>query len=106
MAQSKPDALFLAAATVGGIHANHTRPAEFLCDNLAIETNIIEGARRSGVEKLKFMGSACIYPRLAEQPMVEDALLTSPLEPTNEAYSVAKIAAIKLCSSYRRQYGC
>jgi GDP-L-fucose synthase len=106
MAQSKPDALFLAAATVGGIHANYTRPAEFLCDNLAIETNIIEGARRSGVEKRMFMGSACIYPRLAEQPMVEDALLTSPLEPTNEAYSVAKIAAIKLCSSYRRQYGC
>ena len=106
MAQSKPDAVFLAAATVGGIHANDTRPAEFLYDNLAIETNIIEGARRSGVEKLMFMGSACIYPRLAEQPMVEDALLTSPLEPTNEAYAVAKIAAIKPCSSYRRQYGC
>ena len=106
MAQSKPDAVFLTAATVGGIHANDTRPAEFLYDNVAIETNIIEGARRSGVEKLMFMGLACIYPRLAEQPMVEDALLTSPLEPTNEAYAVAKIAAIKLCSSYRRQYGC
>ena len=106
MAQSKPDAVFLAAATVGGIHANDTRPAEFLYDNLAIETNIIEGARRCGVEKLMFMGSACIYPRLAEQPMVEDALLTGPLEPTNEAYAVAKIAGIKLCSSYRQQYGC
>jgi GDP-L-fucose synthase len=106
MAQSKPDAVFLAAATVGGIHANDTHPAEFLYDNLAIETNIVEGARRCGVEKLMFMGSACIYPRLAEQPMVEDALLTGPLEPTNEAYAVAKIAGIKLCSAYRRQYGC
>lgn len=106
MAQSKPDAVFLAAATVGGIQANDTRPAEFLYDNLAIETNIIEGARRIGVEKLMFMGSACIYPRLAEQPMAEDALLTGPLEPTNEAYAVAKIAGIKLCSAYRRQYGC
>jgi GDP-L-fucose synthase len=106
MAQAQPDAVFLAAATVGGIQANDTRPAEFLYDNLAIETNIIEGARRCGVEKLLFMGSACIYPRLAAQPMVEDALLTGPLEPTNEAYAVAKIAGIKLCSSYRRQYGC
>lgn len=106
MSHNKPQAIFLAAATVGGIHANDTRPAEFLYDNLAIETNIIEGARRCSVEKLMFMGSACIYPRLAEQPMVEDALLTGPLEPTNEAYAVAKIAGIKLCSSYRRQYGC
>lgn len=106
VAGAKPDAVFLAAATVGGIQANDTRPAEFLYDNLAIETNIIEAARRSGVEKLMFMGSACIYPRLAEQPMAEDALLTGPLEPTNEAYAVAKIAGIKLCSAYRRQYGC
>ena len=106
MMQTKPEAVFLAAATVGGIQANDTRPAEFLYDNLVIETNIVEGARRSGVGKLMFMGSACIYPRLAEQPMVEDALLTGPLEPTNEAYAVAKIAGIKLCSAYRRQYGC
>lgn len=106
VASAKLHAVFLAAATVGGIQANDTRPAEFLYDNLAIETNIIEAARRCDVEKLMFMGSACIYPRLAEQPMGEDALLTGPLEPTNEAYAVAKIAGIKLCSAYRRQYGC
>lgn len=102
----RPDAVFLAAATVGGIHANSTRPAEFLYDNLAIETNIIHGAYRAGVGKLLFLGSSCIYPRLAEQPMREEALLTGPLEPTNEWYAVAKIAGIKMCQAYRRQYGC
>lgn len=106
MAQAKPDAVFLAAATVGGIHANSTRPAEFLYDNLAIETNIIHGAWRTGVKKLVFLGSSCIYPRLASQPMTEDQLLTGPLEPTNEWYAVAKIAGIKMCQAYRRQYGC
>ncbi|WP_042697184.1 GDP-L-fucose synthase, partial [Azospirillum sp. B506] len=89
-----------------GILANSTRPAEFLYDNLAIETNIIHGAHRVGVKKLVFLGSSCIYPRLAEQPMREDALLTGPLEPTNEWYAIAKIAGIKLCQAYRRQYGC
>jgi GDP-L-fucose synthase len=103
---AKPDTVFLAAATVGGIHANSTRPAEFLYDNLAIETNIIEAARRIGVAKLMFLGSACIYPALASQPMAEEALLTGPLEPTNEWYAVAKIAGIKLCQAYRLQYGC
>ncbi|KAA0586575.1 GDP-L-fucose synthase [Azospirillum oryzae] len=106
MAEARPDAVFMAAATVGGIHANSTRPAEFLYDNLAIETNIIHGAYKSGVKKLVFLGSSCIYPRLAEQPMREEALLTGPLEPTNEWYAVAKIAGIKLCQAYRRQYGC
>ena len=106
MAANRPHAVFLAAATVGGILANDTRPAEFLYDNLAIEANIIEGAHRCGVEKLLFLGSSCIYPRLAPQPMPEDALLTGPLEPTNQWYAVAKIAGIKLCQAYRRQYGC
>lgn len=106
MATEKPDAVFVAAATVGGIQANNTRPAEFLYDNLVIETNIIHAARTVGVEKLVFLGSACIYPRLAAQPMAEDALLTGPLEPTNEWYAIAKIAGIKLCDAYRRQYGC
>jgi len=106
MAEAKPDVVFLAAATVGGIHANNTRPADFLYDNLAIETNIIHGAYRIGVGKLVFLGSSCIYPRLAPQPMTEDALLTGPLEPTNEWYAVAKIAGIKLCQAYRRQHGC
>lgn len=106
MHERKPQAVFLAAATVGGILANSTRPAEFLYDNLAIETNIIHAAWRSGVEKLLLLGSSCIYPRLAPQPMTEDALLTGPLEPTNEWYAVAKIAGIKLCQAYRRQYGC
>jgi GDP-L-fucose synthase len=106
MARVKPDTVFVAAATVGGIHANSVRPAEFLYDNLAIEANVIETARRVGVGKLLFLGSACIYPRLAPQPMREEALLTGPLEPTNEAYAVAKIAGIKLCEAYRRQYGC
>lgn len=106
MGEAKPDVVFLAAATVGGIHANSTRPAEFIYDNLAIETNIIHSAWRTGVGKLVFLGSSCIYPRLATQPMQEDALLTGPLEPTNEWYAIAKIAGIKLCQAYRRQYGC
>jgi len=106
MAETKPEVVFLAAATVGGIHANNTRPADFLYDNLAIETNIIHGAHRIGVQKLVFLGSSCIYPRLAAQPMTEDSLLTGPLEPTNEWYAVAKIAGIKLCQAYRRQHGC
>lgn len=106
MSSERPDAVFLAAATVGGIHANDTRPAEFIYENLAIETNVIEAARAVGVKKLMFLGSSCIYPRLAPQPMREDALLTGPLEPTNEWYAVAKIAGIELCRAYRRQYGC
>jgi GDP-L-fucose synthase len=103
---NKLDAIFLAAATVGGIMANTMRPATFLYDNLVIETNVIEAARTTGVKKLLFLGSSCIYPRLAEQPMREEALLTGPLEPTNEWYAIAKIAGIKLCQAYRRQYGC
>ena len=106
MEQARPHAVFVAAATVGGILANATRPAEFLYDNLAIETNIIHAARKTGVEKLLLLGSSCIYPRLAPQPMTEDQLLTGPLEPTNEWYAIAKIAGIKLCQAYRRQYGC
>ena len=106
MAAARPDAIFLAAAKVGGIHANNTRPAEFIHDNLVIETSIINAAWQTGVEKLLFLGSACIYPREAPQPMAEDALLTGPLEPTNEWYALAKIAGIKLCQAYRRQYGC
>lgn len=105
LAERKPQAVFVAAATVGGILANDQRPAEFLYDNLAIETNIIEASRRVGVEKLMFLGSSCIYPRLAPQPMNEDSLLTGPLEPTNQWYAVAKIAGIMLCRAYRRQYG-
>ena len=106
MAKARPDTVFLAAATVGGIHANDTRPAEFLYDNLVIETNIVNTAKEVGVSKLMFLGSACIYPREAPQPMAEDALLSGPLEPTNEWYAVAKIAGIKLCQAYRRQWGC
>ena len=106
MAKEKPDAVFVAAATVGGILANDTRPAEFLYDNLAIECNVIEAAYRTGTKKLLFLGSSCIYPRLAPQPMREDALLTGPLEPTNQWYAVAKIAGIMMCRAYRRQYGC
>ena len=98
--------MFLAAARVGGIHANATRPGEFLYDNLAIASNVIEAAHRGHVEKLLFLGSSCIYPRLAPQPMPEDALLSGPLEPTNQWYAVAKIAGLKLCAAYRRQYGC
>jgi GDP-L-fucose synthase len=105
LAALKPDALFLAAAKVGGIHANNTRPAEFLYDNLVIETNIIHTAYKVGVKKLLFLGSSCIYPRHAAQPIKEEALLTGPLEPTNDAYALAKIAGIKLCESYRKQYG-
>ena len=106
LAATKPDALFLAAAKVGGIHANNTRPAEFLYDNLAIETNIIHNAYKTGVKKLLFLGSSCIYPRAAQQPIKEEALLTGPLEPTNDAYALAKIAGIKMCQTYRKQYGC
>lgn len=106
MRTSRPDAVVVAAARVGGIFANDTRPAEFLYDNLMIEANLIEASRDVGVEKLLFLGSSCIYPRLASQPMPEEALLTGPLEPTNEWYAVAKIAGIKLCAAYRRQYGC
>ena len=103
---NQPDIVFLAAATVGGILANDTRPAEFIYDNLAIEANIIHGAYKTGVEKLLFLGSSCIYPRNAPQPMTEDCLLTGPLEPTNQWYAIAKIAGIKMCQAYRRQYGC
>ncbi len=105
MASARPQGVFLAAATVGGILANDTRPAEFLYDNLAIETNILHAAWAGEVEKLLFLGSSCIYPKLAAQPMREDALLTGPLEPTNQWYSLAKIAGIKLAQAYRRQYG-
>ena len=101
----RPDLAILAAARVGGIHANDTYPAEFLYDNLMIEANVIEGARRAGVTKLVFLGSSCIYPKLAPQPIPEVALLTGPLEPTNEWYAIAKIAGIKLGQAYRRQYG-
>lgn len=97
--------VYLAAAKVGGIHANNTYPAEFIYENLIIEANVIDAAFRGGVKKLLFLGSSCIYPRMAQQPMAEDALLNGPLEPTNEPYAVAKIAGIKLCESYNRQYG-
>ena len=106
MRETRPQAIFLAAAKVGGIHANDTRPAEFIGENLMIQTNVIDAARRHGVEKLMFLGSSCIYPRLAPQPIREDSLLTGPLEPTNEWYAVAKIAGIKMCQAYRRQHGC
>ncbi|MFC3098004.1 GDP-L-fucose synthase [Alteraurantiacibacter palmitatis] len=105
-AANRPDAVIVAAAKVGGILANDTYPADFLYDNLMIEANVIEAARQSAVEKLLFLGSSCIYPKLAPQPIPEDALLTGPLEPTNEWYAIAKIAGIKLCQAYRRQYGC
>lgn len=104
--QQKPHAVFIAAATVGGILANDAYPAQFLYDNLAIETNVIESSYRAGVEKLLFLGSSCIYPAQAPQPMTEDALLSGPLEPTNQWYAIAKIAGIMLCRAYRRQYGC
>ncbi len=106
MAEKSVDAVFMAAATVGGILANSTRAAEFLYDNLVIAANVIEAARQTGVKKLLFLGSSCIYPRLAPQPMREEMLLTGPLEPTNEWYAIAKIAGIKLCEAYRRQYSC
>jgi GDP-L-fucose synthase len=105
MASARPHAVFLAAATVGGILANDTRPAEFLYDNLAIETNILHASRRAKVEKLLFLGSSCIYPRLAPQPMREEALLTGPLEPTNQWYAVAKIAGLKLTEAYWQERG-
>ncbi|MCZ2134040.1 MAG: GDP-L-fucose synthase [Burkholderiales bacterium] len=104
-ARERPAYVFLAAAKVGGIKANDTYPAEFLRENLAIQTNVIHSAWQTGVRKLCFLGSSCIYPKLAPQPMAEDALLTGPLEPTNEWYAVAKIAGIKMCQAYRRQYG-
>ena len=104
-AREKIDQVYLAAAKVGGIHANNTYPAEFIYENLMVEANIIHSAHLSGVQKLLFLGSSCIYPRDAAQPMTEGALLTGPLEPTNEPYAIAKIAGIKLCESYNRQYG-
>jgi GDP-L-fucose synthase len=106
MSAARPQAVIVAAAKVGGILANDSYPADFLYDNLMIEANVIHTARRVGVEKLLFLGSSCIYPKLAPQPISEDALLTGPLEPTNEWYAIAKIAGIKLCQAYRRQHGC
>jgi GDP-L-fucose synthase len=102
---TKPDVVIVAAGKVGGIHANSTLPAEFIYENLVIATNLIHGAFRAGVRKVLFLGSSCIYPKLARQPVIEDELLTGPLEPTNEWYAVAKIAGVKLCQAYRRQYG-
>ena len=104
-ARERPDQVYLAAAKVGGIHANNTFPADFIYENLMVQANVIEAAFRNGVRKLLFLGSSCIYPRMAEQPMKESALLTGTLEPTNEPYAIAKIAGIKLCESYNRQYG-
>jgi GDP-L-fucose synthase len=104
-AAEKPTQVYLAAAKVGGIHANNTYPADFIYQNLMVQANVIEAAFQNGVQKLLFLGSSCIYPKLAPQPMTESALLTGPLEPTNEPYAVAKIAGIKLCESYNRQYG-
>ena len=105
IAENRPEAIFLAAAKVGGIVANDTYPAQFLYDNLAIETNVMEAAHRTGVKKLIFLGSSCIYPKFAPQPLKEEALLTGSLEPTNEAYAIAKIAGLKLAASYRREFG-
>lgn len=105
MASRKPDVVIVAAAKVGGIHANHTYPAEFLYENLMIAANCVQAAYHQGVKRLLFLGSSCIYPREAPQPMKEDCLLTSPLETTNEAYAIAKIAGLKLCQYYRKQYG-
>ncbi|MEG3618526.1 GDP-L-fucose synthase [Magnetovibrio sp. PR-2] len=102
----RPDAIFLAAGKVGGIYANDTWPADFIYNNLMIEANIIHSAFLNKVEKLLFLGSSCIYPKMAPQPMTEDALLTGPLEPTNEWYAIAKISGIKLCQAYRKQHGC
>jgi GDP-L-fucose synthase len=104
--EHRPEAVLLAAARVGGIHDNETHPGDFLYDNLAIATNVIEAARHTGVAKLMFLGSSCIYPRLAPQPMPETCLLSGSLEPTNEWYAIAKIAGLKLCQAYRRQHGC
>jgi GDP-L-fucose synthase len=104
-AQEQPQQVYLAAAKVGGILANDTRPAEFIHENLVIQSNIIDAAYRNGTEKLLFLGSSCIYPKHAPQPMPEDCLLTGPLEPTNEWYAIAKIAGLKMCQAYRKQYG-
>ena len=104
-ASTELDQVYLAAAKVGGIHANNTFPAEFIYQNLMMECNVIHGAHQANIDKLLFLGSSCIYPKLAEQPMAEDSLLTGPLEATNEPYAIAKIAGIKLCESYNRQYG-
>src|SRR3954464_13365819 len=104
-AGEKPDTVIMAAAKVGGIHANNTYPADFAHDNLVIATNTIQGAYQAGVKRLLFLGSSCIYPKLAPQPMPEDCLLTGPLESTNEAYAIAKIAGLKLCQHYRKEYG-
>ena len=104
--QAQPRHVYLAAAKVGGIHANNTLRGDFLYDNLIMQANVIEGSRRAGVEKLLFLGSSCIYPKHAPQPMREDALLTGELEPTNEPYAIAKIAGLKMCDAYRHQYGC
>jgi len=101
----RPDAVIMAAARVGGIHANNSRPATFIRDNLLIQDNVIDSAHRSGVAKFVFLGSSCIYPKLAPQPIKEDYLLTGPLEPTNEWYAIAKIAGVKMCQAYRREYG-
>ncbi|MCH8096592.1 MAG: NAD-dependent epimerase/dehydratase family protein, partial [Proteobacteria bacterium] len=106
MAEAKPQAVFVAAATVGGIVANDTRPAEFIYNNLMIEANLIEAAYKGGVEKLLSLGSSCVYPKFAPQPIPEDALLSGALEPTNQWYAIAKITGIMLCQAYRRQYGC
>jgi len=102
----RPEFIFVAAARVGGILANSTKPAQFLFENLQIQNHLIDGAYRIGVKKLLFLGSSCIYPKLAPQPLKEEYLLTGPLEPTNEWYAIAKIAGIKMCQAYRRQYGC
>jgi len=102
---NKPEAVFMAAAKVGGIHANNTYPAQFLYDNLMMAANVIDGSYKAGVEKLLFLGSSCIYPKLAPQPISEDSLMTGPLEPTNAAYAVAKISGVYLCETYRREYG-
>jgi GDP-L-fucose synthase len=105
LAAKKPDSVIIAAAKVGGIHANSTYPADFIYENLAIASNLVEGSRRAEVKRVLFLGSSCIYPKLAPQPMPEDCLLSSPLEPTNEAYAIAKIAGLKLCQHYRAQHG-
>ncbi|MDP3850145.1 MAG: GDP-L-fucose synthase [Luteolibacter sp.] len=105
LASEKPNTVVIAAAKVGGIHANSTYPADFIYENLAIASNLVEGSRRAGVKRLLFLGSSCIYPKLAPQPMPEDCLLTSPLESSNEAYAIAKIAGLKLCQHYRAQHG-
>jgi len=105
LAAQRPDVVVIAAAKVGGIHANATYPADFIYENLSIASNLVEGSRRAGVPRVLFLGSSCIYPKQAPQPMTEDCLLTSPLEPTNEAYAIAKIAGLKLCQHYRAQHG-